>query len=236
MTFSSIKPQRSLVEEVCARIASEIRDEGSGHDGWLPPERTLAERLGVSRPVVREATKRLEQQGLVEVRHGVGTKVVDKLHKPLNHALSLLLPDDQERLRQLVQVRLMLEPENARLAATQATPTQLKTLHQTVHDLQHATTAEAAIVADMAFHRAVATASGNQISALLLHSLSDLLHSSLSRGYSLTSTVNAVQQHTQVLQAIEAKDAASAAAAMRSHLLKAEQDLALSQTAPNTRA
>ena len=60
MTFSAIKPQRSLVEEVCARIASEIRDEISGGDGWLPPERDLSKRLGVNRASLREALKKLE--------------------------------------------------------------------------------------------------------------------------------------------------------------------------------
>lgn len=136
MTFSSIKPQRSLVEEVCARIAAEIRDEITTGDGWLPPERDLATKLGVSRPVVREATKRLELQGLLEVKHGVGTKIVDKLHKPLNGSLALLIPDDKERLRQLMQVRFMIEPENARLAAKHATTAQIRKMKAALKKLK----------------------------------------------------------------------------------------------------
>ncbi|HEY1053171.1 MAG TPA: GntR family transcriptional regulator, partial [Prosthecobacter sp.] len=149
MTFSTIKIQRSLVEEVCARIAAEIRDENAESDGWLPPERDLALKLGVSRPVVREATKRLELQGLLEVKHGVGTRVVDKLHKPLNGSLELLIPDDKERLRQLVQVRFMLEPENARLAAVNATAEQIEGLRAALTQLKEAKDFEAAVEADM---------------------------------------------------------------------------------------
>lgn len=236
MAFSTIKLQRSLVEEVCARIAAEIRDDSSTPDGWLPPERDLALKLGVSRPVVREATKRLEQQGLLEVRHGVGTKVVDKLHKPLNGSLALLIPDDKERLRQLVQVRLMLEPENARLAAENASAAQIRGLRAVWQQLADAPDSETAVVADMNFHRAVAAASGNQISTLLLHSLSELLETSLTRGYSRTSTENALRQHAAVLSAIEKRDAAAAATAMREHLIAAEKDLALPKPKKASRA
>lgn len=227
MAFSSIKPQRSLVEEVCARIAAEIRDETSDGNGWLPPERDLALKLGVSRPVIREATKRLELQGLLEVKHGVGTKVVDKLHKPLNGSLALLIPDDKERLRQLIQVRFMLEPENARLAAENATKVQIRRLRAALQELAETQDFETAVEADMAFHRELAAASGNQIANLLLHSLSELIQTSLKHGYSRTSTDNAVRQHAAVLNAIEKRDPAAAAKAMREHLITAETDLAL---------
>jgi len=236
MAFSSIKPQRSLVEEVCARIASEIRDEIAEGDGWLPPERDLAVKLGVSRPVVREATKRLELQGLLEVKHGVGTKVVDKLHKPLNGSLALLIPDDKERLRQLMQVRFMLEPENARLAAENASATQTRRLKTALKNLEAADGYDAAVDADMAFHRELAIASGNQIAALLLQSLSDLMQTGLTRGYSRVSTQNALHQHAAILTAIEKRDAATAAKAMRDHLSTAEADLALPKPKKSSKA
>lgn len=236
MAFSSIKPQRSLVEEVCQRIASEIRDEIAGGDGWLPPERDLALKLGVSRPVVREATKRLELQGLLEVRHGVGTKVVDKLHKPLNGSLAFLIPDDKERLRQLIQVRFMIEPENARLAAEHATSAQIRSLRAALKKLEQADAYDAAVDADMTFHRELAIASGNQIAALLLHSLSDLMQIGLTRGYSRVPTTNAVREHAAILAAIEKHDPDAAAKAMRDHLSTAEADLALPKAKKSSRA
>ncbi|MDB6139705.1 MAG: uxuR, partial [Verrucomicrobiaceae bacterium] len=122
MKLAPVRPVNNLVEEVCLQLSSHIRAEMSVGDGWLPPERMLAEQLGVSRPVIREATKRLEQQGMLEIRHGSGIKMVNRLHAPLNKAVTLLLPDEAARLRQLTQARLILEPSLARLAASQMKP------------------------------------------------------------------------------------------------------------------
>ena len=71
----------------------------------------------MSRTVMREATKRLESQGLLEIRHGSGTWVVNQLHKPVCGSLSLAMPKCKERLRQLNEARLLVEPEIARQAA-----------------------------------------------------------------------------------------------------------------------
>jgi DNA-binding transcriptional regulator YhcF (GntR family) len=63
MTILPLKSTPSLVEQVCTRLARHLRDEIESGDGKLPPERLMAERLGVSRTVLREATKRLECKG-----------------------------------------------------------------------------------------------------------------------------------------------------------------------------
>src|SRR5882757_11174952 len=110
MNFSNLNRSTSLVEEVCRKLAQQPRRTSTGNRR-LPPERKLAEQLGVSRTVVREATKRLELQGLLEVRHGIGIQIVDRLHAPLSGSLALLLPDGKDRLRKLIEVRLIIEPE-----------------------------------------------------------------------------------------------------------------------------
>ena len=117
MTLATIARPPSLVEKVCDQLAGIIRREQDEDDGWLPTERELSAQLGVSRSVVREAAKRLESQGLIEIQHGIGIKAVDKLHKALNGSLAMLIPDAEERLRQLNETRLAIEPESARLAA-----------------------------------------------------------------------------------------------------------------------
>ena len=70
MMFSAIDRPASLVEDVCQQLAELIRGGDSEKERWLPGERSLAEQLGVSRTVVREATKRLEQQGMLEIQIG----------------------------------------------------------------------------------------------------------------------------------------------------------------------
>lgn len=227
MNIPTRQRQPSLVEGVCTQLSSIIRSEIADGDGWLPPERQLAAKLGVSRPVVREATKRLELQGLVEVRHGIGTKVVDKLHKPLSGSLSLLVPDTQDRLRQLTEVRLALEPENARLAASRATSDQITGL-RAIHERHAAAkTIETSAAADMDFHRAIAAASGNQIAALLIQSLSEIFQASLLHGYQRVASTQALADHWAVIEGISARDSEAAAQAMKKHITHASADLGL---------
>lgn len=227
MILDTISRPPSLVEKVCQSLAAIARRDVAEDENWLPTERELASQLGVSRSVVREATKRLEQQGLLEIRQGLGIRTVNHLHKPLTGALELLVPEATERLRQLIEVRLMVEPENARLAAERATPKQVKTL-RTVHEkLALATTFEDSVMADMEFHRTLAVLSGNQIAGLLMHSLSDLLQASLKHGYQRVTPATAIRQHAAVVKAIEQGDSAAAARAMHKHLITAREDLGL---------
>lgn len=227
MTLDAVIRSPSLVEKVCQQLAGLARRDQQTDDGWLPTERELSAQLGVSRSVVREATKRLEMQGLLEIRQGIGTKVVDMLHKPLTSTLELLVPDEEERLRQLVEIRSMMEPENARLAAERSTAAQIAALQAAHQQLVEACDFQSAIKADIAFHRAIATGSGNQIAALLMVSLSDFLQASLSRGYRRVTTESAVREHAQILKAIARRTPAAAARAMMKHIQTTREELAL---------
>lgn len=217
----------SLVESVCGKLAEIARHDSRHEDGRLPTERELSAQLGVSRSVVREAAKRLELQGLIEIRQGSGMKVVDKLHKPLSSALSLLVPDAQQRLTHLTEVRLALEPENARLAAQRASEDQMGALREAHERLEQAQDSEQQVQADMDFHRLLAEASGNPISALLMQSLSELMQASLAHGYRRVTPALAIKQHGAILTAIEKRDPASAARVMQRHLLSARADLGI---------
>jgi GntR family transcriptional repressor for pyruvate dehydrogenase complex len=226
MSLQTIERPASLVAEVCRQIADQIHDAAFHKDGWLPPERELAERLGVSRPVVREATKRLELQGLLEIRHGVGIKVVDKLHKPLNGSVALLIPDTADRLRQLTEARLLIEPGLARMAAERTNATSLRALRLNQARLAKADTEEEAIESDLEFHRLIAVAAGNEICTLLLDSLAELGRESRKTTLCAVGNVVAVNHHSQILAAIEARHPEKAYAAMKMHLEAAAVDIA----------
>lgn len=234
MTFDVIARSPSLVEKVCDQLAKIIRHDQAEDDGWLPTERELSAQLGVSRSVVREAAKRLESQGLVEIQHGVGIKAVDKLHKPLNGSLALLIPDEEERLRQLNETRMAIEPESARLAAENATAAQLRTLRRIHQQLIAAPDNARAIEADMAFHRALAEASGNQMFRLILDSLAEIGFASRQRTIGRVGKFTGVEHHAAVLEAVERGDAEAAAAAMRHHITCAGADMKLREKSPRT--
>lgn len=224
MKFETIDRPPSLVAKVCERLAGIARDDA---DGWLPTERQLSAQLGVSRSVVREAAKRLETQGLVEIQHGIGIRAVDRLHRPLNDSLSLLIPDVADRLQALVEARLSIEPDAAALAAVRGTREQFRDLRHTHGRLEAAADNEKAVEADSAFHRAVAEASGNLIFRLILDSLAELGRSSRLRTMSHAGKERAVEQHAGILHAIVSRDAEAARESMRNHLLAAIEDLDL---------
>ncbi len=227
MLITSLQDDRStLVEKVCRQLAQSIRqDLAADTGGLLPPERQLAAQFGVSRPVVREATKRLELQGLLEVRHGVGTRVVDRLHAPLSGSINLLVGDARQRLTQSLEVRAALEPEVARLAAERATPAQRRHLRAVHQRLEEAETLDAAIEADLEFHRALAELSGNDIFALVLSSMADLGRASRQATISFAGVAVARTHHAAILAAVESGDGIAATAAMRHHIQSAMTDL-----------
>ncbi len=225
MTLSPLKSTPTLVDQVCSRLARQLRDERESGDGKLPPERIMAERLGVSRTVLREATKRLELQGLIEIRHGSGIRAVNRLHKPLSGSLSLLLPDVGERLRQLNEARAAIEPEIARQAALKAKAGDLKQLRAIHERLQNAENQDEAVEADIDFHRTLARIAGNEILKLMLESLADLGRESRRVTIGNVGHQRALDHHAAVLKAVTAHDGPAAVKAMKHHMDEAARDL-----------
>lgn len=221
------KPQpKSLVEQVCDQLAEKV-SEFAGESGVLPAERRLAEELGVSRSVVREAIKRLELLGLVEVRRGSGIHIVDQLHRPLNGSLSLLIPDTGERLRQLHETRLALEPEAARLAALRATPDQINHLDEIQARLEQAKDKGEAIAIDLEFHHALAEASGNLMFRLIFDSMGEISRESRERSIGRVGKMSAIEHHRSIIDAVKAGDPVAAVEAMQFHLGEARKDMGL---------
>jgi GntR family transcriptional repressor for pyruvate dehydrogenase complex len=210
-----------LVESNCARL----RQDYAGAE-WLPPERELSGRLGVSRPALREAIKRLEIEGLLASRHGVGVEVVDRPHAPVQSALERLLPAPADRLRQFTAARRVIEPELAALAAAHARPSDRRDL-QAAHArfVAAAATPGPAVAADLDFHRAIARASGNQVLALMIASMSPLEADSRRVTLGQVGHATAARQHARILEAITAGDGPAARGAMLAHLEAALRSL-----------
>ncbi|MDZ4287717.1 MAG: FadR/GntR family transcriptional regulator [Prosthecobacter sp.] len=231
MTLSPLQDDRSsLVEKVCRQLTLAIRQEKSGSPDLLPPERELAVQFGVSRPVVREAMKRLELQGLLEVRHGIGTRVVNRLHAPLNGSITLLIDDAHARLNQSLEVRAALEPEVARLAAERITAATRKQQRAAHRKLVEAKELGEAIEADIEFHRALAQASGNEIFELVLNSMADLGRVSRQATMSVAGAEVARTHHARILEAVVQGHAKAAELAMRQHIQAAITDLTHGRT------
>jgi DNA-binding FadR family transcriptional regulator len=225
MEFVSVK-SRSLVEEVAEQLAAYVRQLETGDQKKLPSERKLAEQFGVARGVVREAIKRLEMQGLLEVRQGSGVRAVQRLHEPLSTSLRFLIPDLEERLRQLTDARIAIEPAVAEAAARNAKRADLVELWRLQEAFEQAPDLQTAVQIDCAFHRALAAISGNEVFKLMLESTAELRRESKTRTIGKVGKKVAVRHHRSIIEAIADKDPKAAAEAMRKHLVAAKRDLA----------
>ena len=215
----------SPADEALRRLTALIEEGALATGSLLPGERVLAAQFGVSRVVVREAARKLEQRGLVSIRHGVGVTVTNNPALPVQHTLERMLPGDHERLRQCAQARLLIEPELAAAAAMRATPKTLRALRTNVTALGIETDIPLAAALDIAFHDAIADLAGNKVLAVMLRSVAQL--GRLSREVTLKrfGAGRALGYHTRILAAIATGDPAAARRAMKQHLEAALGDL-----------
>ena len=171
-----------IVEQIQGRI---VRGELRAGDR-LPPERELALAFGASRTAVREALKTLAQMGLVDMRPGRGTIITDNTFDAMRSSLGLMLRVGQHSPDALVELRQIIEPEIAALAAERATETHIAALREAVEMMERSLRrADTYIEADNRFHRTLALASRNPLIVSLVDSIVGLLSEQRARIFSV---------------------------------------------------
>ena len=205
----------------------------------LPPERELCGRLGVSRTVVREALNLLEARGLVSIEHGRGAVVGGGSPGAVRDSLGLLLRVQPKTLRELLEVRGILETEIAGLAAERAGAGDVAAMRAQLDRMRASIRAPAGYVdADVAFHALLARAARNAVLLTMLEPAVDLLRAS--RQVSAARPGNALRalgEHERIFERVQKGDADGARAEMRSHLANTARDIeaAVEEGAPNAR-
>lgn len=215
-------------QNVVEQLTHSIISGEVARDSLLPPEREMAERLGVSRSVVREATKILQSRGLLTIRQGIGTVINGVTSEPVRQVFSDTLRGQDDALLKLTEVRLVLEVEIAALAAQRATADDLRKLHSLVQQMDESCDDHTRYARlDVEFHQALAAATQNDLFAVMLESLSSLLHESRQRSLSNAEGVPQQAQvlHRTILEAVAAGDATRAAKWMREHLRSMQQEI-----------
>ncbi|GAB2732148.1 FadR/GntR family transcriptional regulator [Kitasatospora kifunensis] len=205
-----------VVPRLEARLR-ELLDDGRWRVGeQLPNEAALARLLGVGRSSVREAVRLLVRDGLLDVRHGVGTFVTDPATRPPAPPGEVRELLRQARLLEVYEVRRALEVEAARLAAERATPAELRALRERLVDRQARRTlsAPAFVEADLAFHLAIVELAANSVLLDLFTAVLPVLRTAL------VELVESEPQlpdtscaHAALLSALEARDAEAAVTA-----------------------
>jgi len=218
--FSEINietPVDKIVRQIRALISSGQLREGDR----LPPERKLAERLGVGRTNVRDAIRKLEFYGILKTQPQSGTIVAGMGVIALKGLLSDVLRIENSDFASLVETRVLLETHGARLAAERRTEEDLLQIEQALTAYENkAKLGSPAVEEDLLFHLKIAEASKNTVlKSLMIIIIPDIISSFLKLDVCKDGRNNrALEEHHAILVHIEKQEPEKAADAMRLHL------------------
>ncbi|HEY5197852.1 MAG TPA: FadR/GntR family transcriptional regulator [Solirubrobacteraceae bacterium] len=224
--FERLDRGAGLADKVATAVADSIIAGRLEPGDKLPSERELGEIFGVSRPVVREAVRSLTAKGLLADQPRRGHVVQALGRETVTESLTLYLRGQRLDYGKLMEVRSLVEVENAGLAAGRASPEQVEILRAAAARLELGLPAEAAALADTEFHRAIATATGNAFFEILIDSIREVLLTVQVPTLSDEAIVQGVKEaHESIVGRIAAGDAEGARQAMRDHLAEAERGM-----------
>jgi GntR family transcriptional repressor for pyruvate dehydrogenase complex len=216
--------------KVCEQIVDQIRVaifSGRLKPGdKLPNEKELLEELHVSRGTLREARRSLEGLGLLEVRQGVagGSYVTEIALEKARDSIIGFFHFKRLSLQNLVEVRLMLEPEIAAKVALLITPDDLKKLHDLNRNCARVIKGEisSSLRQDfLEFHRIIASVMGNPILTFLLDVIKNLPIENLPVSHQPTEKIsaNVLRAHNRIYQALKNRDPQSARQEVQKHIV-----------------
>lgn len=224
---------RTLQESVLEQLAREIVAGRYPEGAHLPTEAALAQAFGVGRSTLREAVRVLVSKGMLEVSPRNGTRVRPRADwRRLDSDLlrwTFELAPDPVLLNDLIEARRIVEPEAAALAAERACAADLVALEQAFLAMQAALPKDmaACVAADVAFHTALLSATGNSV----LREFEAMIAAALDRAFRLSTTAAVVtyertlSAHRAVYEAVRSRDPTAARRAMLELLAVAEDDI-----------
>lgn len=227
--YSPIQTNR-VFEQVAGQIERRILSGELRSGDRLPTERELADQFQVSRTAIREAMKTLAQKGLVDMRPGRGTIVIDGTPEAMQHSIGLVM---RLKLGQvggsdnLVEVREMLETEIAALAAARASEADIEAMQRAIQIMDESLDdAVAFIAADNSFHEALAKATQNPLIFILINSIVTLLSEQRKQIFEVAGGPQRGQfHHKHILESILHHQPEAAREAMRAHLRQVREDV-----------
>lgn len=226
MPFQKVQPEKlstSVVRQIELLILRGILRPGER----LPAERELSNRLGVSRPSLRDAVAELQEQGLLTTRAGSGIYVAEVLGSAFSPALTRLFATHDEAVFDYLSFRRDMESLAAERAARLGSDSDLKVIQAIFDKMQAAQTrpnaAEEEAKLDAQFHSAIIDASHNVVMLHMMRSMFDLLRQGVFYNRQVmfkqrTSRAALLDQHRAINAALQARDPVAARAAVEAHL------------------
>jgi GntR family transcriptional regulator, transcriptional repressor for pyruvate dehydrogenase complex len=200
----------AVTDEAILKIKEMLLSGRLGPGDRLPPEKELSEALGLSRSSLREAVKALELIRVLDVRRGDGTYVTSLEPHLLLEAMTFVVELHQDAsVLDLFEVRRILEPAAAVIAARKARPEDLEMLRLSLAEVDERTTVEDLVAHDVKFHGCITALSGNTYLSSILDSLSSsTMRARIWRGLTEESSVaRTLAEHQAILDAMTVGDA-----------------------------
>ncbi|MDN5755039.1 MAG: FadR/GntR family transcriptional regulator [Arthrobacter sp.] len=211
----------AVTDEAIDKIKGMLLREELKAGDRLPPEKELAERLGLSRNSLREAVKALELIRVLDVRRGDGTYVTSLDANLLNGAVAFIVELHQDRsVLELFEVRRILEPASGFMAASRMSAEDLKALRATMEGIDETTGIEELVAHDLDFHRIIGQAAGNEYLGSLVEALSgSTVRARIWRGLTQDHAVaRTLAEHQAIADALERGDAELTRALLTVHV------------------
>jgi GntR family transcriptional repressor for pyruvate dehydrogenase complex len=216
-----------LYEQIVKQIEESIEKGALKAGDQLPAERELALQFGVSRTAVREAVKALREKGLVEAYPGRGTFITSETSNSIRLTFDRIIKaGPRDGTLHVVEVREILEPEIAALAATRVTEESLEELREAIKIMDTAKNdPDSFIEADLDFHLALGEAAANPLILSLIDSIVGVLREQRLSIFKVEGGPERGQyHHKRILEAVEHRDPGGAREAMRAHLRQVRDD------------
>ncbi len=216
-----------MYEEIVAKIKDMLEKGRLKSGDQLPGERELSEVFQVSRSSVREALRTLETQGFLESRQGDGTYIASKPVESLVSSLASVIFSEKDSQMELFEMRRLIEPQLAYLAAERATQEEIAMMEQALVLQEEAVArGETGTDVEKSFHYIMGKATKNKVLLRLTDSMRDLLAESRDKYLQVEGRPEkSISRHRQVLDAIKARDGELAAQVMLEHVVDIEECL-----------
>jgi GntR family transcriptional repressor for pyruvate dehydrogenase complex len=213
--FPSRRRPRTAVDTVVQTVRDLLLQRKLKPGDLLPSENEIAASLSVSRGSIREAMKILSAFGVVEIRQGDGTRVATTANPKLFDPLLFNLLVTQPEIEELAELRILVEEGIVRLAVAHADEAGLARLQRAYEDMAESARPEPvdrkhAFAADLAFHEALGSLTGNRLVANVYRFVIELLAPTMHPGQGLDT-------HLRIVEALRSRDLARALAAVDEH-------------------
>jgi len=223
-------------EEVVSQVQDLIKQGRLKARDQLPSERELAETFKVSRTSVREALRALETQGLIISKTGAGNFIADLPVESLVGPLAKLLSEEKSALADIFELRELIEPHIAALAAERATRNDIAQLKNILNKQTEAVNrGETGVEADAELHYLIGRATRNQALQKLVSGLMEMLSRSREESLQTLDRRNAsIDSHREIIAAIETHDRNKARETMQRHIEQVQANaLSANRTQPS---